>query len=116
MYENVITHQFNSYVKSKGLDPDTLTITERDEQMVEMRNDLYPGGIILSRNNAPSSKWSSLTKISGLEKAPKFLSDSMLPNVPAEVTAEASVLANGGYDPCQYAVNNFKDYPNYENA
>ena len=54
--------------------------------------------------------------ISGLEQTPKFLSETMLPNVRAEAAAEASVLANGGYDPCQYAVNNFKDYPNYENA
>ena len=29
----------------------------------------------------------------------------MLPNVSPEVAAEASVLAAGGYDPCQYAVN-----------
>ena len=40
----------------------------------------------------------------GLDKLPRFLSDTMLPTTSPERTMEAKVLTNGGYDPCQYEV------------
>ena len=38
----------------------------------------------------------------GLDKSPKFLADTMLPNTSPEAAAKASVLVNGGFDPFQY--------------
>ena len=40
----------------------------------------------------------------GLDKLPRFLSDTMLPTTSPEKTMEATVLVNGGYDPCHYEV------------
>ena len=44
--------------------------------------------------------------ISGLDRLPTFLADTMLPNISPDVAAEASVLANGGLDSCEYVVSN----------
>ena len=41
--DNVVTHQFNRYVVSKGKDPYSLTSLEKDALMADMKNDLYPG-------------------------------------------------------------------------
>ena len=41
--DNVVTHQFNRYVVSKGKDPYALTSVEKDALMADMKNDLYPG-------------------------------------------------------------------------
>ena len=46
----------------------------------------------------------NIDMISGLDRLPNFLADTMQPNISPDVAAEASVLANGGLDPCQYAV------------
>ena len=40
----------------------------------------------------------------GLDKDPKFISDSMSAVTPPEKAAEAAVLVSGGFDPCQYEV------------
>ena len=45
--------------------------------------------------------------MTGLDKVPSILVDTMLPNVDPETAAEKSVISNGGYDPCQYNVNFF---------
>ena len=37
-----------------------------------------------------------------MDKGPKFLADTMLPNTSPEAAAAASVLVNGGFDPFQY--------------
>ncbi len=42
--------------------------------------------------------------ITGLDQMPQFLSDTMKPSVDPDLTAEVSVLANGGLDPCKYEV------------
>ena len=42
--------------------------------------------------------------VSGLDKVPQFISDTMLPNTSPDKAAEASVLVNGGLDPCKYEV------------
>ena len=58
-----------------------------------------------ARLNEPSNVMILIPNIiSGLEQTPNFLIDTMLPNVRPEIVAEAAVLANGGYDPCHYAV------------
>ena len=44
--------------------------------------------------------------MTGLDKTPNFLADTMLPNISPDVAAEASVLANGGLDSCEYVVSN----------
>ena len=41
--DNVLDHQFNRYVRSKGKDPDALTDPEREQLKTEMVEDLYPG-------------------------------------------------------------------------
>ena len=38
----------------------------------------------------------------GLDKDPKFISDSMSAVTPPEKAAESAVLVSGGFDPCQY--------------
>ena len=84
--------------------------------MVQMKNDLYPGGfatwkpIITSmsfyqKNPKILQQWSQFDFFLGLEKSPKFLSDTMLPTISPEAAAAAAVLAAGGYDPCQFEVN-----------
>ena len=40
----------------------------------------------------------------GLDKDPKFISDSMSTSTPPEKAAESAVLVSGGFDPCQYQV------------
>ena len=40
----------------------------------------------------------------GLEKSPKFMYDSMAAAVSPELTAESSVMVNGGFDPCQDSI------------
>ena len=45
------------------------------------------------------------TSFQGLDKDPKFLADSMSATTSPEKAAEASVLVSGGFDPCQYEVN-----------
>ena len=40
--------------------------------------------------------------LSGLDKDPKFISDSMSAVTPPEKAAESAVLVSGGFDPCQY--------------
>ena len=39
----MLNNQFNRYVRSKGLDPYSLTNVQRDEEMSKMKHDLYPG-------------------------------------------------------------------------
>ena len=97
----MLNHQFNRYVRSKGLDPESLTIAQKDEEMIKMKNDLYPGR---TRRSLSCHDFSNPDDILGLEQTPNFLSDTMLPNVRPEVVAEAAILTNGGYDFCQYAV------------
>ena len=41
--QNVDKHQFNTFVKSKGLDPDALSDTEKVELRKDMMSELYPG-------------------------------------------------------------------------
>ena len=43
MSDNVLDHQFNRYVRSKGKDPDALTNPEREQLKTEMIEELYPG-------------------------------------------------------------------------
>ena len=43
--DNVVNHQFNRFVQSKGKDPYSLTNLERDTLMADMKQDLYPGTI-----------------------------------------------------------------------
>ena len=45
--------------------------------------------------------------LAGLDKLPRFLSETMLPTTSPEKTMEATVLVNGGYDPCHYEVTFF---------
>ena len=35
---------------------------------------------------------------------PNFLADTMQPSISPDVAAESAVLADGGFDQCQYAV------------
>ena len=42
--------------------------------------------------------------LQGLDKSPKILVDTMLPNISPDRVAKASVLVNGGYNKCQYRV------------
>ena len=41
--ENVLDHQLNRYARSKGKDPDNLTVPEKEELKTQMINELYPG-------------------------------------------------------------------------
>ena len=71
--------------------------------MADMKQDLYPG-------TCHTYKFISYLHIkdlikTGLDRLPNFLADTMLPNINPDVAAAASVLANGGLDPCEYAVN-----------
>ena len=45
--------------------------------------------------------------MTGLDKVPTILVDTMLPNVNPETAAKKSVIINGGYDPCHYNVSFF---------
>ena len=45
--------------------------------------------------------------LAGLDKLPRFLSETMLPTTSPEKTMEATVLVNGGYDPCHFEVTFF---------
>ena len=58
--------------------------------------------VMVNSNGQPLKEY--LIIITGLDKTPNFLADTMLPNISPEVAAEASVLSNGGLDPCEYAV------------
>ena len=84
-----------------GKDPDALTDLESQNLKSAMVTDLYPGkefrfgALPFSIEN---------TFITGLDKSPEILLDTMLPNVSPETAAGRSVLKNGGYDPCQYGV------------
>ena len=42
--------------------------------------------------------------MTGLNKSPKVLVDTMLPNISPELVAGSSVLIDGGYNPCKYGV------------
>ena len=68
---------------------------------IEMIEELYPG-----QYNTPDVACDArnCTVIIGLDKLPRFLSDTMLPTTSPEKTMEATVLVNGGYDPCHYKV------------
>ena len=52
--DNVVTHQFNRFVVSKGKDPYSLTTAEKDSLMADMKADLYPGKLQTSKCNANS--------------------------------------------------------------
>ena len=43
--QNVDKHQFNTFVKSKGLDPNALNDAEKVELRKDMMSELYPGKI-----------------------------------------------------------------------
>ena len=43
--QNVDKHQFNTFVKSKGLNPDALSDTEKVELRKDMMSELCPGKI-----------------------------------------------------------------------
>ena len=43
--QNVDKHQFNTFVKSKGLDPNALNDAEKVELRKAMMSELYPGRI-----------------------------------------------------------------------
>ena len=43
--QNVDKHQFNTFVKSKGLDPNALNDAEKVELRKDMMSELYPGMI-----------------------------------------------------------------------
>ena len=100
--QNVDKHQFNTFVKSKGLDPDVLSDTEKLELRKAMMSELYPG------KTSPYFKEShcSILNVSGLDKVPQFLRETMLPNIAPETAAQASVTIKGGYDPCQHDIVN----------
>ena len=62
---------------------------------------------ILVRYNLFKEPDSITLNVSGLDKVPQFLRETMLPNIAPETAAQASVTINGGYDPCQHdMVNN----------
>ena len=96
--QNVDKHQFNTFVKSKGLDPDVLSDTEKLELRKDMMSELYPG------KTSPYFKEPDciILNVSGLDKVPQFLRETMLPNIAPETAAQASVTINGGYVPCQH--------------
>ena len=50
--QNVDKHQFNTFVKSKGLDPDALSDTEKVELRKDMMSELYPGKTLVLFNEA----------------------------------------------------------------
>ena len=73
-----------------------------------MIQELYPGKCHIVNYyicSVSKLKLILLLHILGLDKVPRFLSDTMLPTSSPERTMEATVLVNGGYDPCHYEVN-----------
>ena len=100
--DNVLNHQFTEYVKSQGIDPYHLTPEQEAELKQDMNSDYYPGSS--SALQSPHRKYPKIDFITGLDKVPSVLVDTMLPNVNPETAAKKSVIINGGYDPCQYNV------------
>ena len=107
----MIEWQFKRYVRSLGKDPDALTMTERKDLKSAMMGDLYPGKKFSQYECCEMCiGWSNL--LQGLDKSPKILVDTMLPNISPDRVAKASVLVNGGYNKCQYRVSKLRGFSN----
>ena len=55
---NVINHQVNNYIESKGKNPHTMSEAEKDKHKSEMFEDLYPGRELFN-NFSNMQTWSS---------------------------------------------------------
>ena len=97
----MVNYQFIKYVKSRGIDPYTLNATQRQELKSDMIRDLYPG-----ENTVASREYDCLmtSTISGLDKSPEIIQDTMLPDMSPEMAAESAVVVNRGYKEDHYAV------------
>ena len=51
--KNVINHQLNTYIESKGIDPRKMSEEERDEHKGAMFQEMYPG---MKQNNAMGAR------------------------------------------------------------
>ena len=95
-----MNYQFTKYAKAQGKDPHTLTTDQRQELKSEMIKDLYPGAYTSANHVGGACIWI----ISGLDKSPEIIQDTMSPDLSPESAAGSAVVVNRGYNQDLYAV------------
>ena len=102
--KNVIQHQLNTYIESKGRDPQKLSAEEMNDYKEEMMDKLFRGKESLHL-------FFMKTKIhnifEGLEQYPDIFPKTMNPKVNPEQAARSVAIIKGEYDKCEFGVGLF---------